>query len=169
MPHLNPTFILVLKIHVCIMSSLSNLFCFEKSDSINRNLTSKAPQISFSVSQHVTPSSGHITERKLWINWWHSTEEHREWKRSHKIWKMYLVLFYLRKRRLRRVMATIFKQVTGECNITPVHCGHVTRKIQIRHKGILPIKVSKHWHCQVNAPVSVVFRDRCGMHCSEMT
>lgn len=82
---------------------------------------------------------------------------------------MYLVLFYLRKRRLRRVMATIFKQVTGECNITPVHCGHVTRKIQIRHKGILPIKVSKHWHCQVNAPVSVVFRDRCGMHCSEMT
>lgn len=78
-------------------------------------------------------------------------------------------MFYLKKRRLRRVMATVFKHITGEPNIIHVHSAHVTRKIQIRHKGILSIKVSKHWHCQVNSPMSVVFRDRCGIRCSEMT
>lgn len=78
-------------------------------------------------------------------------------------------MFYLKKRRLRRVMATVFKHITGEPNIIHVHSAHVTRKIQIRHKGILSIKVSKHWHCQMNSPMSVVFRDRCGMRCSEMT
>lgn len=75
------------------------------------------------------------------------------------MWKRYLVLFYLKKRRLRRVMATVFKHISGECNIIHVYCGHVTRKIQIRHKGILSIKVSKHWHYRVNTAMSVVFSD----------
>lgn len=78
-------------------------------------------------------------------------------------------MFYLKKRRLRRVMATVFKRVTGECSMIHVHCGHGTRKKQIRHKGILSIKVSEHWHCPVNTPVSVIYRDRCGTHCSENT
>lgn len=47
--------------------------------------------------------------------------------------------------------------------------GHVTRKIQIRHKGILSVKISEHWHCQVNLPMSVVFRDWRGTNCSELT